>query len=396
MSTAYAESDQKAFKTDKNLVARNTRFALNILKELQKEDEEKNIFISPLSISTALVMVYNGAESLTRDAMAETLQIGEMSLTDINEGYRNLIDSLENVESRVSLNIGNSIWIRKSFEPSVKLGFKDALTTYFSSEILPRQFSDPKTVDEINAWVKRETTGKIDKIIDNIDHGTLMFLISAIYFKGDWVKKFDESKTRQRSFYLQNGKKLSVAMMSNVEKILYYSDDSVQVARLPYGRDKLAMYVLLPKEGVNLDSFIQALEQERLDGILARMNMIELELQIPKLKLEYGKKQLNGVLIRLGMGVAFNRESANLKGIASVDHENLSLSFVDHKAVIEVSEKGTEAAAVTNIGIRSTQMLITTRRFVVNRPYLFVIRDDRSGSILFMGKILDPTQHISP
>jgi serine protease inhibitor len=396
MNTAYAESDRKASKIDKNLVARNTRFALNILKELQKEDEKKNIFISPLSISTALVMIYNGAESLTRDAIAETLQIKEMSLTDINEGYRNLIDSLENVESQVSLNIGNSIWISKSFEPSVKVGFKDTLKKHFRSEILPRQFSDPKTVDEINAWVKRETTGKIDKIIDNIDQGTLMFLISAIYFKGDWVKKFNESKTRQRSFYLQNGKKLSVAMMSNIEEFLYYSDDSVQVARLPYGRDKLAMYVLLPNEGVTLDSFIQTLDQEKLDSVLARMNMIEIELQLPKLKLEYGKKQLNNALIRLGMGIAFDRESADLKGIASVDSENLSISFVDHKAVVEVSEKGTEAAAVTNIGIRSAQMLITTRRFVVNRPYLFVIRDDRSGSILFMGKILDPTQHVSP
>ncbi len=222
-----------------------------------------------------------------------------------------------------------------------------------------------------------------------------MFLISAIYFKGDWAKKFDESKTRQRSFYLQNGKKISVAMMSNIEKILYYSDDSVQVARLPYGRDKLAMYVLLPNEGVDLGSFIQTLEQEKFDRILARMKMIEIELQLPKLKLEYGKKQLNDALIRFGMGVAFG-ESADLKGIASVDPENLSISFVDHKAVVEVSEKGTETAAVTNIGIRSTQMLITTHRFVVNRPYPFVIRDDRSGSILFMGKILDPTQHISP
>ena len=396
MNTAYTESDQKASKIDKNLIAGNTRFAFNILKELQKEDEDKNIFISPLSISTALAMIYNGAESLTRDEMAETLQIKEMSLTDINEGYRNLIESLENVESRVSLNIGNSIWIRKSFEPSVKISFKDALITYFSSEILPRQFNDPKTVDEINAWAKRETTGKIDKIIDNIDQGTSMFLINAIYFKGSWVKEFSESKTRQRNFYLQDGTKISVDMMSNVEKILYYSDDSVQVARLPYGRNKIAMYVLLPEEGTNLDSLIQTLEQEKLDSILARMNIIELELQLPKLKLEYGKKRLNNTLTRLGMKVAFDSEAANLKGIASVDPENLFISFVDHKAVVEVNEKGTEVAAVTSIGIRGSSMLITTHKFVVNRPYFFIIRDDRSGSILFMGKILDPTQHISP
>jgi serpin B len=151
MNANYAESDLKASKIDKNLVARNTRFALNILKELQKEDGNKNILISPLSISTALVMVYNGAESLTRDAMAKTLHIKEMSLTDIDKGYRNLIESQEDVDSQVSLSIGNSIWIRKSFEPSVKFSFKDALITYFHSEILPRQFRDPKTVDEINA-----------------------------------------------------------------------------------------------------------------------------------------------------------------------------------------------------------------------------------------------------
>ena len=387
MNTAYAESDHKASIIEKSLVARNTRFALNILKELQKEDERKNVFISPLSISTALAMVYNGAGSLTRDAMAETLQIKEMSLAEINEGCRNLIGSLENVESQVSLNIGNSIWIKKSYEPSVKIGFKDALTTYFRSEILPRQFSDPKTVDEINAWVKRETTGKIDKIIDNIDRGALMFLINAIYFKGEWAKKFEESKTRQRSFYLQNGEKLSVAMMSNVEEFLYYSDDGVQVARLPYGRDKLAMYVLLPEKGVNLDSFIQTLEQEKLDGIIERMNLIEIELQLPKLKLEYGKKQLNNALNGLGMGVAFDRESADLKGIASVGPENLSISFVEHKAVVEVSEKGTEAAAVTVVQMVNTSIGAKENSIILNRPFIFIIRENQSQTILFMGKV---------
>jgi serpin B len=178
--------------------------------------------------------------------------------------------------------------------------------------------------------------------------------------------------------------------MSIVEKFLYYSDNSVQVVRLPYGRDKIAMYVLLPEEGTNLDAFVQTLERERLDSIFAKMSMTELELQLPKLKLDYGKKRLNDSLIRLGMGVAFNREFANLGGIASVDPERLFISFVDHKAVVEVNEEGTEAAAVTSVGIKLTSYQINTRRFVVNRPYLFAIRDDRSGSILFMGKIIDP------
>jgi serpin B len=247
-------------------------------------------------------------------------------------------------------------------------------------------------VKEINTWVKGETAGKIDKIIDDIAQDTLLFVINAIYFKGEWVKKFDKLKTRLRIFNLQNGVKISVDTMSVVENFSYYSDSGVQVARLPYGRDKIAMYILLPADGTNLDLFIQALEQERLDCILARMIMIELELQLPKLKLEYGNKRLNDALIRLGMGDVFSRESADFKGIASVYSEKLFVSFVDHKAIVEVNEKGTEAAAATRSGIRLSSFQINTHKFVVNRPYLILIRDDRSGSILFMGKVLDPTR----
>jgi serine protease inhibitor len=224
----------------------------------------------------------------------------------------------------------------------------------------------------------------------------MLFIINAIYFKGEWADKFDESKTRQRSFQLQNGEEILTPMMSKTEKCRYYSDDNVQIVRLPYGRDRIAMYILLPKEGVNLDSFVQGLEQSTLDSIITKMKRIELELQIPKLKLEYGKKQLNNALIGLGMSIAFSRESADLGGVASAEPEKLFISFVDHKAVIEVNEEGTEAAAVTNIGIRLSSMSIITPRFVVDRPYLFLIRDDRSNSIIFLGKIMNPTQHKSP
>jgi serine protease inhibitor len=219
-----------------------------------------------------------------------------------------------------------------------------------------------------------------------------MLLINAIYFKGEWVKKFSGLRTLQRSFTLSSGRRIKVDMMANTGNYLYYSGEGAQVARLPYGRNKIAMYVILPDEGIDLDSYVEELEQEKFDGIIARMSETELELQMPRLKLEYGKKQLNKVLTRMGMGIAFNGAFADFRGIASVDPERLFVSSVDHKAVVEVNEKGTEAAAVTSIGIRATSMIMTARRFVVNRPYLFLIRDDRSGLILFMGKILDPTK----
>ena len=290
------------------------------------------------------------------------------------------------------MSVSNSIWIRDSFEPFIRDEFKNSLKTYFRSEIMPRKFSDSRLVGEINAWVKGKTQGKIDKIMDYIDRETVLFIINAIYFKGDWVEKFEESKTRLRNFYLQNSGKTLVPMMEQGSEFLYFSDKSVEVIRLPYGKNKIAMYVFLPEEGTGVDSFIQGLEEEKLGGLISNMDMSEIELQIPKLKLAYGNKELNNALSRLGMGVAFDENLANLKGIASLSSANLWISFIDHKAVVEINEKGTEAAAVTSIGPMASPIQFGTRRFTANRPYFFVIRDDRSGSILFMGKILDPTQ----
>ncbi len=359
---------------------------------MQTEDKDTNIFISPISISMALAMLYNGAESHTKEAIAEALQLKGIHPADINEGFQDLMDSLDNLGTHVSLSIANSIWVRQTFESNIKDGFKSDLATYFRSEILPRRFNDSATINEINAWVKTKTGDKIEKIIEYLSRDTMMFIINAIYFKGEWLQKFEETKTRQRNFHLENGKTIQKKMMNTVKKFHYCHEDSIQAARLPYGRDKIAMYILLPDEGANLNSLVNDIDPDKLEAIFLKMKKTELELQLPKLKLEYGKKQLNDALIRLGMGVAFDRESANFKAIATLDSENLFVSFVDHKAVVEVNEMGTEAAAVTNIGIKLSSMSITTRRFIVNKPYLFLIRDDRSGLILFIGKIVEPLQ----
>ena len=392
MDAVNAESDRRASKIDEDLVSRNIRFSLNILKELQREDKDKNIFISPLSISMALAILYNGAEGHTKEAIANALQIKGIPPTDINEGFRDLMGSLDDVDNHVSLSIANSIWVKKVLESSINDAFKRDLATYFRSEVLPRQFSDPATVNEINAWVKTKTGGKIDKIIEYISRDAVMFIINAIYFKGEWLQKFDEKQTRMRNFYLENGKTVKKKMMSTIKKFHYGTYDGLQALRMPYGRDKIAMYILLPDEGTNLNSLVNDIDPDKLEAIFLEMKKIELELQLPKLKLEYGKKQLNDALTRLGMGDAFDGETANFRAIASLDSGNLFVSFVDHKAVVEVNEMGTEAAAVTNIGIKLSSMSITTQRFIVNKPYLFMIRDDRSGLILFIGKIVEPLQ----
>jgi len=395
-SLAYAASDEKAENADRGLVDANTRFAFDIMRELGEEDDGKNIFISPFSISMALAMAYNGAEGSTREAMADTLQFSGMNLARVNQGYLELIGSLENVDSQLSLSIGNSVWVDRWFEQKVNKTFTGRLSTYYEGEIFIRGFGDPQTVEDINGWVSGETNGKIDKIVERIEPDTVMFLLNAIYFKGDWTKKFDASNTYKGDFFLDDGTIIEADFMSTLEDFSYYSGEDFKAVRLPYGRDKVAMYIFLPDEGISLDSFIDGLNQADFDDYLNEFSSpSKVSVELPKFKLEYGTRRLNDVLKSLGMGVAFNRSAANFDGIAKVDLENLFISFVDHKAVIEVNEKGTEAAAATNVGIGLTSMP-SHETFIVNRPFFFVIRDDRSGSILFMGKIVDPTQSVSP
>ncbi len=391
---AYADSDAKAADVDASLVAANTDFAVRLLWQLQRSQGGGNVFISPLSVSVALSMAYNGANTTTKQAMAEALGFGWMSDEEVNAGFKTLIESLENADKDVSLNIGDSVWIRSSFADRVKPTFTDALSEYFMSEVYVRPF-DGSTVTDVNSWIEDETNGKITKMVDDIDAEIVMFLINAIYFKGAWVDKFDAALTRAADFKTVDGSTVQVDMMSRVGDYAYYGDDEVQIARLPYGRDKVAMYVFLPAEGSSLEEFTSGLTGEELESYITNVSERELDLRMPKLKLEYGKVDLKDALTSLGMGLAFDRSAADFSGIADVAPERLFIAFVDHKAVVEVNEEGTEAAAATNVGIGLTSAPIRTE-FIVDRPYMFVIRDDRSGSILFSGLISDPTQETSP
>jgi len=390
--SVYAASDQKASTVDRTLVTANTGFAFNLFRELTAEDSDGNIFISPLSVSMALAMTYNGAEGTTKEAMSNVLNFGGMSLGEINKGFSNLMESLRNVDQAVSLLIGNSVWMKQEFEPLVYQSFLDRVRSSYDGETFTRDFANPQTLNEINSWIDKATNGKIKNMISQIDPELVMFLINAIYFKGSWVTKFDQSQTKPQDFYVSPGNATEVDMMHTSGEFSYYTDETCQVARLPYGRDKIAMYIFLPNEGVSLDSFVANLNQTVHDEYISKLESVSnLIVELPKFKVEYGVKRLNGVLEKLGMGVAFDPYAANFSSIASLARGVLYISFVDHKAVIEVNEEGTEAAAATVVGImQATSIHDMPPSFIVNRPFYFEIRDDRSGSILFMGKILNP------
>ena len=390
LARAYAQSDEIAAEVNPLIVDANTGFALDLFEVLSDDAPDSNVFISPFSISTALTMAYSGSDGSTEEAMRTTLGYGDLSTVEIEAGYESLLTSLAGVDRDVTLSIANSVWVRDTFDTQVHDAYKDVLENQYKTEYFAREFNQD-TLDELNGWVSDNTEKKIDKILDEISPQNVMFLLNAIYFKADWTNQFKESNTMMRDFHLMDGTTVQVDTMAQEEKFKYTKGDNYAAARLPYGRDQVAMYVFLPDPDYSLIDFMETLDPEELDGIINGMhNVPELKIRLPKFKFEYGKKRLNQALIDLGMGVAFDPEMADLSKIANVEPNNLYIDFVDHKALIEVDEEGTVAAAVTNVGISLTSAPPSETTFYVDRPFFFIIRDDRTGTILFMGQIMNP------
>ena len=378
------ESDEIAAEVGGDLIHSNTQFGFNIFNQLILEDKDQNIFISPLSILLALAMTYNGAVGDTSKAMADALEFSGFDLEELNTGFKDLMASIENADSDIELSIANSIWMNLGFE--AKEDFIERNRKYFSSEVREIDFADAGTVDTINGWIADATMDKIQKMLDSIPADAVMYLINAIYFKGNWTDEFDESLTADDDFYLADGSTKKVPMMKQQQEFFYCGGDDYSGVKLPYGQEKMSMYIILPDKGESLDLLIGSLDADRWNEITGSFSKRQVDLSMPKYKMEYGIKLLNDVLTNMGMGIAFSFD-ADFSGI----REGIFISKVLHKAVIEVNEKGSEAAAATVVEmLESAAMPEEPVEFKVNRPFFFVIADDRSGSILFMGKVVEP------
>jgi serpin B len=235
----------------------------------------------------------------------------------------------------------------------------------------------------VNRWIEDATGGKIEKLIDRIPPDTVMYLINAVYFKGDWTNQFSEGKTPDEIFTLGTGATKTVPMMHMRGEFRHGRGNNLAVLRLPYGRENLAMYILLPDEGEDLEQIIGALDEQSWTSLTAEIAEKEVDLALPRYKVEY-ETLLNEVLTSMGMGPAFGAR-ADFTGIAP----GIFISRVLHKAVVEVNEEGSEAAAVTGVEMTKAAPAEPVE-FFVDRPFFFTITDDRSGSILFMGRIAEP------
>ncbi|MEM8534857.1 MAG: serpin family protein [Chloroflexota bacterium] len=374
--------------SNKALIQANTQFAYDIFQVLSQETSQINRFISPLSISMALAVLYNGADGDTQRALAKTLQITGMSLNEVNQTYSSLRHELDALDSQIQLTVANALWTREgmTFDPN----FLQQCQQHYHAEVSPVDFHDPATLTQINRWVSDQTKGKIPTILDEIHPLTMLILINAIYFKGSWSKAFNPEHTREQPFYLLDGNQKPCSMMFQSGSFRYFSDNAVEAIALPYGDERVSMYIFLPADNTSLAAFVRTLNPINWTNWMRRFNVKEGSIVLPRFKLEY-EADLNDVLATLGMGIAFDAQKANFKRMG-VFQENLFVSQIKHKAFVEVNEEGTEAAAVTAGVMRLTSMMPGPApfRMIVDRPFFCAIVDDQTGAILFMGAIVEP------
>lgn len=362
-------------------VAGSETFSLNLLREVnqQEQDAKRNIFLAPLSVKIALGMLLNGADGSTAQEIQNTLGLSGISLEQINQDYKSLIEALGNLDPEVTVNIANSIWHDQSF--SANPSFIDTLQDVFSAEVEALDFKNPASKDVINNWVKDKTENTIDKILDSIDPNELMFLINAIYFKGGWSIPFDPDNTSDQDFFISPNETKKVPMMLDQISSPYTFQDNYVAFQLHYGQAKYVMTVLLPNEDYSVDQLIQDLDEEEWLALHENMFDDEIFISLPKFETEY-ELTLNQILGKMGMPEVFTNR-ANLSKIAS----NLKVSKVKHKTFLKVDEEGTEAAGVTSVGVVPLSL---PPSITCNRPFVIMIEEKETNTILFAGKIVNP------
>ncbi len=373
--------------TTRTLISASNRFGFDLFRDIyQHETEGKNLMISPLSIQLALSMTYNGAGGTTKEAFEKVLHAGELPEADLNKANHDLTKALLEVDPRVIMEIANSIWYRNTFH--VEDAFLDINKKYYDAEVRPLNFSDPTSKDIINGWVDEKTHHRIPEIVDDIDPMSVMFLINAVYFKGMWRHKFDKARTEKRPFFITPDQRTEVPTMTQTGDFLFTSNDLFTAVELPYGRGNYSMVFLLPLPEKDLSNIVEALTPENWEQWMSKLDTLrDLTLFVPKFTFSYNKK-LNDPLADLGLGVAFSG-NADFPGINP--DADLYISEVKHKTFIKLDEEGTEAAAVTSVEIRVTSAG-PGATFMLDRPFLFVIKEKYTNAVLFIGRVSDPEE----
>lgn len=369
------------------LIEAENEFGLELFQHVfSSEKEFENIMVSPLSVSLALAMTYNGANGETQTAMEKTLKVYGLTPDDINQTYQDLVNALQSLDPKVLLEIANAIFYRDDF--LVEDEFVTLNKNYYDAEVSPLDFDSPEALNTINGWVAEKTHDKIQTILEQITGDQVMFLLNAIYFKGIWQKEFNSESTEELPFYLEDGKTVQTATMQRLDTLPFVSNDLFSAIQLSYGMGNYNMYVFLPEPEKTVQDIVNKLDNDNWETWMESFQETEsVDIKLPKLKYEY-EILLNDVLSEMGMGIAFTG-AADFTGINR--HGGLFIGFVKHKSFIEVNEEGTEAAAVTIVSIEKLSAGPQKVPFHVNRPFLYAITEKDTGAILFIGTVKNPT-----
>jgi serine protease inhibitor len=367
------------------VIAADNTFGFDIYQRLVSEAlPGSNLMISPLSISQALSMTYNGASSETKIAMEEALRMAGYERDELNVLNKALVSALVAHDEKVIVSVANSIWYRQEY--TVKPDFITRNQTYYDAEIRPVDFASSSTKGVINNWVSEKTNKKIEQIVDQINPESFMFLINAVYFKGAWTNEFDKKKTSQQPFYLEGGGDVQVDMMNQKMDLNAFENETFVSVELPYGKGNWRMFLFLPGEGKSVSDIEQQLSADNWNSWLTRYDTIrEVQFSMPKFSFSY-EENLVDVLSAMGMEIAFT-DRADFSGI--LPEGGLMITGVKHKTFVEVNEEGTEAAAVTSVEVGFTSV----GNFIsLNKPFLFAIAEKSTGSILFVGRMMNPVK----
>ncbi|CAG5011818.1 hypothetical protein DYBT9275_05032 [Dyadobacter sp. CECT 9275] len=362
-----------------------TDFAVDLFKNLQQaEPAEENLFVSPLSLHIALGMLLNGAENETAAEILKTLKMEGISIQDLNKAYNTLLNDLPVADSRVALGLANSVWYKSGF--TVETDFQNILKQTFNADITGLPFDDAAK-DKINKWASDHTNGKIKSVIEQINPQHVMFLLNALYFKGDWKYQFDTKNTLDTPFTLQNGTAKQVKMMYTKADLKAAAGTDYNAVQLPYGNGQFNMTLIIPKGDKKIGDIISGLTAGDWQDLQAnRLSEQNVEVGLPKFSLEYSAN-LNAVLEQMGIKKVFTDAAELGKINRSAD---LFVDFVKQDTYLAIDEKGTEAAAVTSIGIGLTSAGPEKPRYVCDRPFGLIISEKTSNTILFMGRIMNP------
>lgn len=366
-----------------DLINAYNSFGFKLLAKLIGRDANRNVLVSPLSAAISLAAVHAGAGGNTRKALAKVLEIHKAGIEEVNRSNAGLRTAFDAVNSKIQIAIANALWVREGL--SLTPSFIETSREFYGVKVKQLDFTDAHSSDVINEWVRGETRGKIESLVESSELGADidLILMNSAYFKGLWAKPFNPDETGSGLFYRQKKSEKNVALMSQTNSFAYLRKEDFQAAGLPYGDNQLSMYIFLPAEGLSIEEFVAALDSRKWEEWISGLQEMQLEIFLPRFKMEY-ETELKEPLSDMGMRVAFTAK-ADFSPMGLGHH---FISSIKHKTMAQVDEQGAEAAAVTAIFMGRS--LAAPPRMVVNRPFLWAIRHNTNRALLFIGVVQDP------